>query len=375
MNIFVESDPNYYKYVEELDIASLWRGQISDVAIESQMKQWGTNYNVTLVISHCDKPIGWIWEDFIQTMNIFVEPDPNYNIYVEELDIASLWRGQISDVAIESQMKQWGTNYNVTVVISHCDKPIGWIWEDFIPKDFEVDSTYVYTKCGNDVEGAPQDAQIIVLPNVGRCDHTYAYHMARLDSDHAANNNVVLFLKDNDYRNDDGREFFELMQITSLNGFACNERSASYYQDKSSAYHNYDYLATFKIGHYLRESRDEDSEETFISEYQNLGAWHEDLNLNLPKPLVQVCYGGIFAALKSQIRERRETWPVMEKSLTRGNNIEEGHFSERSWGALLAKPLSPQATDWLLSLKPEVHPCKGKSIWSMRCGPLLFHCE
>jgi hypothetical protein len=34
-----------------------------------------------------------------------------------------------------------------------------------------------------------------------------------------------------------------------------------------------------------------------------------------------------------------QVWEKIEDSLMRGDNIEEGHFAERSWAALLSNPL------------------------------------
>ena len=38
-----------------------------------------------------------------------------------------------------------------------------------------------------------------------------------------------------------------------------------------------------------------------------------------------------------------DLWKRMKQSLTRGNNIEEGHYAERSWLGLLSLPLSGPA--------------------------------
>jgi hypothetical protein len=55
-----------------------------------------------------------------------------------------------------------------------------------------------------------------------------------------------------------------------------------------------------------------------------------------------VCYGGTFAAMRSSIRARpHATWAALEQSLRRGDNIEEGHFVERMWGALLTSDATP----------------------------------
>jgi hypothetical protein len=66
--------------------------------------------------------------------------------------------------------------------------------------------------------------------------------------------------------------------------------------------------------------------------------------------LTQVCYGGTFAVTQYQIRHQTSpvTFAALEQRLSRGDNIEEGHFTERYWAALLAKPLPDYQTDALL---------------------------
>ena len=79
--------------------------------------------------------------------------------------------------------------------------------------------------------------------------------------------------------------------------------------------------------------------------------------------LVQVCYGGSFAATTEQVllspssgQDEEEPpssdadattrldsvfefWNNIEQSLSRANNLEEGHFMERTWAALFTKPI------------------------------------
>ena len=43
-------------------------------------------------------------------------------------------------------------------------------------------------------------------------------------------------------------------------------------------------------------------------------------------------------------------WKRIELSLSRGNNIEEGHFAERSWAGLLAYPLADEQVQLLESI-------------------------
>ena len=58
-------------------------------------------------------------------------------------------------------------------------------------------------------------------------------------------------------------------------------------------------------------------------------------------PLWRVCYGGAFAATRASIRQTSAaSWRSLAASLERGDNIEEGHFMERTWAALLSEPPS-----------------------------------
>ncbi len=99
---------------------------------------------------------------------------------------------------------------------------------------------------------------------------------------------------------------------------------------------------------------------TFKSIYKNLGVFYKsvissgggdpaDTTISYPE-LVQVCYGGVFAASYLNIKMvDHSTWKRIEEALSRGNNVEEGHFMERSWGSLLATPLQHFQVEALLN--------------------------
>jgi len=80
--------------------------------------------------------------------------------------------------------------------------------------------------------------------------------------------------------------------------------------------------------------------------FKNLGQFYDMVTMLTDEAaspeLVQVCYGGIFAAsYRNIMRVDESVWTGAEVALSRGDNIEEGHFMERSWGRLLATPLRP----------------------------------
>lgn len=57
-------------------------------------------------------------------------------------------------------------------MISHCDGDLHWL-KDYTA-GFTIATVTVMSKCGQAVVGAPLKAKIQTLPNVGRCDHSYA---------------------------------------------------------------------------------------------------------------------------------------------------------------------------------------------------------
>ena len=74
------------------------------------------------------------------------------------------------------------------------------------------------------------------------------------------------------------------------------------------------------------------------------------MQINLPSPLTPVCYGGNFAAKATQIYPRKDLWKRMVTSLSRTNDIEEGHFAERAWAGILSYPLNSNETAVMASI-------------------------
>ena len=139
------------------------------------------------------------------------------------------WTGNTPIPVTSDTMKAVVTKKQYRLVISHCDKPLDWIYEKFIrtrSDQSKISSITVYSKCGNPVEGAPDhnNLKIVRLPNVGRCDHSYAHWMAgefQYTSSEEDAETVVIFMKDNGYQLNYWRPFISLIGLTYVNGFAC----------------------------------------------------------------------------------------------------------------------------------------------------------
>jgi hypothetical protein len=124
---------------------------------------------------------------------------------------------------------------DIHLVVSHCKTDLDWI--ETFTKGFKIASVHVLSKCGHPVIGAPPNATIQVLPNVGRCDHTYAYYITtvldqkllHLDTqDNNGEDAVVVFLKESRWERKNLRQpgswnsFYVMVEVASSSvGFSC----------------------------------------------------------------------------------------------------------------------------------------------------------
>ena len=241
----------------------------------------------------------------------------------------------------------------IHLVVSHCKKSLSWM-QDYIEGFANIASIHVISKCGHKVEGAPMGAVIQMLPNVGRCDHSYAYFITtilpKLTTSKDDKNSIVVFLKDTSQ--EEAEEWKQsLVPLKSLvrialssNGFACGlielkGKGMIHVPEGQllSPYHDRATLFEFTMKSYGAVV---DGKPFHVGD-RTLGDFYNSLNARPSSPdLVQVCYGGIFAASTENIfKQNLRVWTTLEKALERGDNIQEGHFAERIWGSLLATPL------------------------------------
>ncbi len=257
----------------------------------------------------------------------------------------------------------------IHIVISHCKSDLHWVSN--FTQGYNISSTHIVTKCGKSVSGAPGNATIQVLSNVGRCDHTYAYYISNILDEKiekgSEKDSIVMFLKDdmsdsNLHQIGKWSDFESMVRLaSSTNGFACGvklpEISLKMHSNSISAYYQTKLLFKYQKTPYVRNKNDYKSDEVeFNSNYTNLGSFYKSIAYgHIPSELTQVCYGGIFAASYTNIKRRAPSiFQKAEKILSRGNNIQEGHLMERSWASLLATPLEPYQIEALRNYTHQV---------------------
>lgn len=308
--------------------------------------------------------------------------DNDYYMY-DESDPEAAWIGGVSKAATKDAIENFNSNNHgkVHLLVSHCDMPLDYIFKNFINSKAMQDrvaSITIISKCGKTIEGAPEssgnfDNKVIILPNLGRCDHSYAYWISNIaynDVDKYGDNDIVYFIKDNDHQFEMWRSFEDMLGLALINGFSCAQVIEVTFRNifslEASYFHKSTLLQGFNISFHVRGGQDfskeviEEHNVNFDSaDYPNLAAYISHIGLDLPAPHCPVCYGGAFAAKVSQLRSQNIViWKNIESSLSRGDNIKEGHFVERLWASLLAKPLSP---DTIAALDQEEKFCRNTS--------------
>jgi len=328
-----------------------------------------------------------------------------------------------------------GKPTSVSLVVSFCKHDLGWLSDAVRVR---VASFIIYSKCGLEevanrfLKSSAWAAEglVISLPNVGRVDHTIAYDMLneRMKADP---DSIIVYMKDTypivHQRGLETVPFFEMLRIAEGPlGFGCGLRPKPNSLDKAckssfwnslsiyfglahpatycegiwktadthelmSVWHLTSELQQFNLRTHARKRGVKYSSvdnATFRAK-ENFLTWLHSMHISLPEPVTLVCYGGNFAVKVSNILRVRTPLSTMLISLSRGDNILEGHFAERTWAALLASRLPPKLLNQILCMSSGTLPfadmvgcfygcvdqasCNGDSVTAVRHDSGVFN--
>ena len=285
-----------------------------------------------------------------------------------------LWSGNFKDFE--------GSPTKISLVVSLCQEDLRLL--NSAVAELSLYSATVYSKCGREQMGErflselgdlPGRSRVITLPNVGRIDHTIAYHISNLKHD---DDEVTLFLKDSVFQVHQlgwSTLPFETVVAAAAGpfGFACVLKPGLNYHSngsrdasgkRMSIWHDSYVLQRFHMTEYdnhkygMMDLADFKADMTFSQ-------WLESVDVSFPSTMVPVCYGGNFAAKTSNMLRSQNATKKMVRTLSRGDNIEEGHFAERTWAALIMSrvPLHivKQLQCMVLGIRP-VHDMVGSTV-------------
>jgi hypothetical protein len=215
---------------------------------------------------------------------------------------------------------------NIELVVSRYNENLEWLNEE----PFNKYPVICYNKGINDNFKINNEHKIIKLRNVGRCDHTYLYHIIN-NYDNLADITIFLPGSNNmDKKKHQSRILIEEIEKTNNTVFV----GVEYNNVKNDLYN-------FEKDHHIASSGDNviiNSEEVLTkANIRPFGKWYEhhfkNININC------VSYYSILGIHKKHILQHpKEFYENLIKELEVSSNPEVGHYFERSWNAIFYSP-------------------------------------
>jgi hypothetical protein len=230
------------------------------------------------------------------------------------------------------------------VVITRYNEYIDWI--SYIID--QVDTVYIYNKGTNDnffryfePENYLSKIKIIKLPNVGRIDHTLAYHIL----EHWDNLPGLLINLPGSIMMCERKGFYLSSIMKRLH--LINTRYSGFFGPR---FHKVSPKFNYNIDNYQAEGVCNRNDNPFIkSSFTDFQEWKRTLVDD--RPMRYIAMRGMFAVCRENILHiDKQIYQNIAQSLSVGDNIENGHFAERIWAHLFrqysfdTKPKPEQVT-------------------------------
>jgi hypothetical protein len=206
-------------------------------------------------------------------------------------------------------------------------------WLELLPLE-DIDHIFIYNKGPNDVKlsffpsSGKQTISVIKLPNVGKCDHTYLYHIITNWNNLG---DVTIFLPGS---GNDTAKWYNTIYVfgravkTIDSFFVLSEVAESVFEK----------FKTIAIGDYKTKNEDNQKlcAETKLDPcpMRPFGKWYLH---HFPNTTIHhVAYFGIFAVSKTHIKQNTsfDKYVELYTSVNTHPNPEVGHYIERSWMAI-----------------------------------------
>jgi len=210
---------------------------------------------------------------------------------------------------------------DIMIVVARYNEKLYWLKEE----PFNKYPVTIYNKGPNDDFYKPPDCKIITVENIGRCDHTYVYHIIQ---NYDSLNNITIFLPGStniDFKLDHAKLLFKNIKEKNKAVFLSNKIP------------NLDDLYNFQLDNHVSSSIEniKINPETRleISPIRPFGKWAEARfgNFNI----THVTYWGIFSVSnKDIIQHPKSYYENLIKDVSNSSHPEAGHYFERSWQSI-----------------------------------------
>ena len=213
---------------------------------------------------------------------------------------------------------------NIEIIIARFNEDLNWTQE--VP--FNRFQYTVYNKGNNENFNKTNVKKIVNLDNVGRCDHTYLYHVIENHSNLA---NITVF-----FPGSLNLYYKKIKAQCILNNIIQSKFSRAYfvghyYPNIKEAFNNFklDNWKTSDIKNLLLNNESVLNK----SEIRPYGNWYSHFFGNTQANWITFC--GIFSIDKRDIIQNHvEHYKRLLETVNTHSNPEAGHYIERSWGAI-----------------------------------------
>lgn len=212
---------------------------------------------------------------------------------------------------------------NVEIVVARYNEDLYWL-NEYPFNQFEY---IVYNKGDNENFHKTNVKEIVELPNVGRCDHTYLYHIIK-NYDNLSN--VVVFFPGSLVENKKDKAI-KILNCIINSKFEKAFFLGSYYQSIKNAFGDF-ILNEWKASYIQNFSKNNESKLQIckIRPYYN---WYSYFFGNTRAHWCSMW--GIFSIDKKDIIQHPITrYQHLIQTVNNHSNPEAGHYIERSWGVI-----------------------------------------
>jgi hypothetical protein len=215
------------------------------------------------------------------------------------------------------------TNLDINIVVSRYNEDLNWINNEPFNRYFII----CYNKGINDNFKINSPHKIVKLNNVGKCDHTYLYHII---NNYDNLSDYIIFLPGSNNLHYKYLKSINLINYIEYYNKLVNIGTFTDSNIKSLFYN-------FKLNSYKTSHKDNyklnNNTEIEKSKIRPFGKWYEhhfnNINVNF------YTWWGIFAITKKIVHQHpKEYYEKLLEEINYSDNPEVGHYIERSWFAI-----------------------------------------
>lgn len=211
----------------------------------------------------------------------------------------------------------------IEFIISRYNEDLSWTIEPI----FNEYKYIIYNKSDNENFVKTNIKEIITLPNVGRCDHTYLYHVV---SNYNNLSDIIVFLPGSLNMPQKKNKAIDIITRIKKNGYQTAIFSGHYVKNIHKYFYNFnlnEWKCSFKQN-YIKNSENK----LTLSQIRPFGKWYEYFFQNRDTHTPIFTFGGVFSIDKRDILQNNIEWYILFlEQLSTSSNPEVGHYIERSW--------------------------------------------